>query len=188
MTPRNILRWGSVPVPYAALWSAEQGKMFIGRCQHIDHLALCDIEARGEGKPIFGKPHMGRQREMIVNDLCDICAKPLRHRTRISLSHARQVLTGGNGPCVMQVEPMLHRRCALISVEHCPSLKRDIASGTLFVRQVFKARHQVALLTQDACEEFCGERMAGVAGHAKVELQRWADRDLAWLLSSSAAP
>jgi hypothetical protein len=186
--PREILYWGSVPVPYAALWTGEAGGMHIAVCPYAKTIACCDTTRRGSGKPVFGKPHMGRQRELITNDLCDLCAKHFRNRTRVSLSHARAIATGGQGPCVMQVEPMVHKDCALICVEHCPSLKRDIERGTLFVRQVLKHRHQFAILTEAAVEEFCGERRGGVIGHAKVELQRWIDRDLSWLQAARGAP
>lgn len=178
---RSIIKWGNVPVPYAALWSAEEGKMTVDFCRHIKHLACCDAEARGAGKPIFGKPHMGRQRELIVNNLCDLCARPLKGRTKVSLSHARVSATGAEGACVMQVEPLVHKDCALVCVQHCPSLKRDIKAGTLFVRQVLKHRYQIALLATAAVQEFCAVSRDGVAGHAKVELQRWKERDLSWL-------
>lgn len=181
MTGPQLIKWGNTPVPYAALWSGEAGQMFVGHCRHINHSAVCDVDRRGTGKPIFGKPHMTRQREVIVNELCDLCARPLKGRTRVSLSHAREVLSGGAGPCIMQVEPMVHKDCALVCVNHCPSLKRDIAGGSLYVRQVFQHRTQVAMLTIDAVEEFTGQRISGVAGHAKVELIRWKDRDLSWL-------
>jgi hypothetical protein len=128
---------------------------------------------------------MGRQRELIVNDLCDLCARPLKGRTKVSLSHAREVASGGAGVAVMQVEPMVHKDCAVVCVEHCPSLKRDIQNNTLFVRQVLKHRHQLALLTAAAVEEFTGERRDGCAGHAKVELIRWKNRDLNWLMEGS---
>jgi hypothetical protein len=178
---RKILKWGSVPVPYAALWSGEADQMRVATCPHARVLALCDHEARGEGKPIFGKPHMTRQREVIVKQLCDLCARPLAGRTKVSLSHATFRVNGAEGGCIMQVEPLVHKDCALVCVEHCPSLKRDIRAGTLFVRQVHKHRSQVAVLTEAAVEEFAGERRSGVVGHAKVELQRWTDRDLNWL-------
>lgn len=178
---REMLRWGNVPVPYAALWSSEVGRMHVAICPHIGKIACCDVSSRGDGKPVFGKPHMGRQREVIVNDLCDLCAKPLRLRTKVSLSHTREIITGAQGMAAMQVEPLLHKDCAAECVEYCPSLKRDIARGVLKVAQVFKHRHQVAILTEDAVKFFTGERMAGVAGHAKVDLMRWKDRDLEWL-------
>lgn len=181
MTQRPQLKWGSVPVPYAALWSAEEGHMHVAPCPHAGMPACCDIDARGQGKPIFGTPHMTRQREVIVNDLCDLCARPLKLKTKVSLSHARPVASGGDGLCIMQVEPLVHKQCAAICVRHCPSLKRDIAAGTLVVRQVIRYRHQVALLTAAAVEEFTGTPHGPAAGHAKIELQHWIDRDLAWL-------
>lgn len=186
MIHANIMTYGAMPVPYAALWSGEQGGTHIAICPHIDHVALCDVEKRGTGKPIFGKPHMGRQRHVIVSDLCDLCAKPLKARTKVSLSHARSVVSGAGGLTVMQVEPMLHKDCAAICVKHCPSLKRDIKAGTLFVRQILSHRHQVAMLTAAAVEEFTGTRREGVAGHAKVELLRWKERDLSWLEGGAA--
>lgn len=179
------LRWGTLPVPYAALWSGEAGRMFIATCPHAGVPSLCDHGARGTGKPIFGKPHMTRQRELIISGRCDLCAKPLDGRTKVSLSHASFRVSGAEGGCIMQVEPLVHKDCALDCVRHCPSLKRDIEAGTLFVRHVLKHRVQLALLTEAAVEEFCGERRRGIVGHAKVELQRWRDRDLGWLESGS---
>jgi hypothetical protein len=35
---------------------------------------------------------------------------------------------------VLQVEPLLHRECAAISMRHCPSLRRDFSNGTLEIR------------------------------------------------------
>lgn len=187
MIPANTLRYGNMPVPYAVSWSAEQGHMHVATCPHIRCTALCDVDRRGEGKPVFGKPHMTRQREVIMKDLCDLCARPLKGRTKVSLSHAGEVVSGGAGLTVMQLEPMVHKDCAVLCLQHCPSLKRDIRNGTLFVRQVLQHRHQVALLTAAAVGQFTGEFRVGVAGHAKVELLRWKDRDMDWLLAGAAA-
>jgi hypothetical protein len=178
---RHVLKWGAVPVPYAALWSGEAGQMRVSTCPHTGYTALCDHEGRGTGRPIFGKPHMNRQREVIAKQCCDLCARPLAGRTKVSLSHATFRVSGALGGCIMQVEPLVHKDCALACVRYCPSLKRDIAAGTLFVRQVHQHRAQFAILTEAAVEEFCGVRLRGVVGHAKVELQRWTERNLGWL-------
>lgn len=177
---RQILKYGDVPVPYAVLWSAED-KMYLGRDPLIKMPACCNEVARGVGKPRFGTPHMDRQREVIYNDWCDLCAKPFKNQTRVSLSHAKVNFAGAAGACVMQVEPLLHKSCAAICIKHCPSLKRDIKAGTLFVRHVLRHRTQVAFLTPAAVAEFHGEPVNKVLGHAKVELIKWIDRDLAWL-------
>jgi len=172
--------YGSAPVPYTVLWSAED-TMTLGPCRFSNGMiAACNAVAPGEGKPLFGKPHMQRQREAVVAGLCDTCGKPLARRTKVSLSHA-SVRNGGAGLCVMQVEPLLHKECAVISLRYCPSLKRDIKNGTLFVRQVNKYRPQLALLTAAACLEFTGTAHSGAVGHAKIELLSWKDRNAEWL-------
>lgn len=176
---REQLFYGGVPVPYAASWSAEES-FFLGVCPHSARLALRQIERRGEGKPVFGKPHSDRQREVIALDLCDLCARPLKGRTKVSLSHARPVVHGAEGLAVLQVEPMLHKECAAISMKHCPSLRRDIASGTLMVRQVSRHRVQFAIMDEVYTRQMTGEHKQSI-GHAKVELLRWVDRDAAWL-------
>lgn len=178
MTP---LMWGQVPVPYSVLWSAEN-EFFLGSDPTTPGLlAVCNPSRQGEGKPVFGKPHMNRQRRTIALGLCDLCGRPLKGRAKVSLSHARPRVGAGHAMCVMQVEPLLHKECAAISLRHCPSLKRDIRGDSLMVRLVTRYRVQFAQLTGDATEEFCGARHSGAVGHAKVELLAWRDMDAAWL-------
>lgn len=176
-----MLTYGNVPVPYTVMWSNEEA-MHLDRCPHAEaRLAVCNAVAAGEGRPVFGKPHMQRQREAIVEGLCDLCGKPLKGRTKVSLSHASARI-GAEGLCVMQVEPLLHKECAAASMKHCPSLKRDIRHGSLFVRQVNRYRVQLAMLTGAATVEFCGVWAPGAVGHAKLELLSWKDRSETWLL------
>lgn len=172
--------FGNVPVPYTVLWSVEE-PMRLAPCQHASgRVAVCNDVAPGQGKPVFGKPHMQRQREAIVEGLCDLCGKSLEKRTKVSLSHA-SVRIGAEGLCVMQVEPLLHKDCAACCLRYCPSLKRDIRNGKLHVRQVNRYRVQIAQLSADAAEEFTGQRVSHAAGHAKVELLAWKDRSEGWL-------
>lgn len=175
----TIINYGNAPVPYSVLWSSEN-PLVIGKDPEVSGPAMCNSISPGEGKPMFGSPHMQRQREVIINELCDVCGKSLKGRTKVSLSHARPRI-GANGLCVMQVEPLLHKECAALSLRYCPSLKRDIAAGTLNVRMVTRYQVQIALLTGDATEEFTGERCSGAAGHAKVELLAWQDKTAEWL-------
>lgn len=175
-----MLMFGKVPVPYTVMWSAEE-PMAIASCEHANGMpSLCNAIAPGHGKPVFGKPHMQRHREAIAKGLCDLCGRTLDRRTKVALSHA-SVRTGAEGPCVMQVEPLLHKECAAESMRHCPSLRRDIDRGTLFVRHVTRYRVQFAQLTGQATMEFAGVWHPGAVGHAKVELLAWKDRNLSWL-------
>lgn len=180
-----IARVGAVAVPYSASWTAEE-RPFVGMCPYARRMALRMPQARGEGKPLFGKPHYDRQREAIANGLCDLCGRPLKTRTKISLSHARyqsHAAAGGSG--ILQVEPLLHRECAAESLKFCPSLNRDIASGTLMIRQVYAYRVQFAVMGPQYIQHYVPDYQPKptdrIIGHAKVELMRWIDRDQAWL-------
>jgi hypothetical protein len=182
--PANVARFGSAAVPWTVSWSAEEDH-FLAPCPHFKKLALSQPSALGEGKPQFGKPHSNRQREAIARGLCDLCGKPLKLATKVSLSHARPQPHGAEGWAVLQVEPLLHRACAAESCRWCPSLKRDIERGTLMIRQVYRWRAQCAVMSESYVESITGQRRTAL-GHAKVELMHWADRDLAWLLRRTA--
>lgn len=165
-------------------WSSEEG-LFVAHCRFSNRLALCQQHSPGLGKPLFGKPHSIRQREAIAIGLCDLCGLPLKNRTKVSLSHARvrsNAADGGTG--ILQVEPLLHKECAAESMKFCPSLKRDIASGALTVRQVSRYRVQFALMSPEYIHHYVPDYTdrKPIIGHAKVELMRWIDRDHAWLI------
>lgn len=184
------LLWGNVPVPWTVSWTGEE-KHFVAPCRHVGGmLALRMPERPGVGKPQFGKPHSDRQRQCIAEDRCDLCGRSLRSCTRISLSHARVNDKGARGPCVMQVEPMVHRDCALACIAYCPSLKRDIAAGSLMVRQVLKSEAQFAIMAPEYIQHYVPDYVADpghkIVGHAKVVLLRWRDRDETWLRRGAA--
>lgn len=179
------LTFGNAPVPYTVLWSSEEPPFIGADPVAPNRPSVCNSTSPGEGRPMFGKPHMQRQREAVANGLCDICGKTLKGRTKVSLSHARERI-GADGLCVMQVEPLLHKECAALALRYCPSLRRDVKAGTLNVRMVTRYRVQLAQLTGDATVEFTGTRCPGAVGHAKVELLAWADKDAAWLERAGA--
>jgi len=175
-----MLMFGNTPVPYTVSWSGED-RIFLERCPHAGgSLAICQEVRPGVGKPKFGAPHMNRQREAVVRGLCDLCGKPLKTRTKVSLSHARSRTHAAEPLDVLQVEPLLHRECALISASYCPSLKRDIRNGTVEIRQVTQWRAQLAIYSEQGVFEVCGERRKAIC-LAKVQLLKWIDRDAAWL-------
>lgn len=180
-----ITHFGNTPVPYTVMWTGED-HTFIARCPYSLMLALCNEVAPGVGKPKFGSPHSQRQRQTIAENLCDLCGKSLRNRTRVSLSHARprsNAAEGGTG--ILQVEPLLHRECAALSMRFCPSLRRDIQAGSLMIRQVTSIRVQFAVMAPEYLKKYVPEYVFNgadrVVGHAKIELMKWIDRDEAWL-------
>lgn len=187
------LRYGNTRVPVTASWTGEE-RFYLDRCRWFGKLAICQDEVfvgggmtiiRGgdhiPGKPQFGKPHMQRQRRAMAEGRCDICGRSLRTATKVSLSHARPQPHGAEGWAVLQVEPMMHRACALEAVDQCPSLKRDVLAGTLRIRQVLRWHAQCAVMDADYVQSITGQHTKAL-GHGKIELLEWHDRDADWLL------
>lgn len=178
------MTYGGAPVPFTVSWTGEEHH-FVARCPFAEMPALCQRIDPGKGKPNFGKPHSHRQRQVIATELCDLCGLTLKTRTKVSLSHARPVPHGAEGLAILQVEPLLHRECAAISMRFCPSLRRDIAAGDLMVRQVTRHRVQFAVMAPEFIQHYVPDYRAGpderIVGHAKVELLAWVDRDGDWL-------
>lgn len=173
------LFFGNAPVPHTVSWSAEE-RFFLKECLFFQRLAICQDSDQGVGKPLFGKPHSDRQREAIARCLCDLCGRPLKLSTKVSLSHARPQPHGAEGWAILQVEPMLHRQCAAQCISLCPSLRRDVDNGTLDIRTVTRWRPQCALMSAEYVRSITGQDVVAL-GHAKVELLGWVDRDLDWL-------
>jgi hypothetical protein len=179
-----MLTFGNTAVPWTVAWSGEES-FHVGTCRFTGRPAICQADAQGVGRPTFGKPHWQRQRQAIAEGRCDLCGKPLKLATKVSLSHARPVGHGAEGLAILQVEPLLHKACAAISMRHCPSLRRDISAGTLMVRQVNRWRAQFSVLGPQFLPLYVPGHVAKptdrIIGHAKVELLRWIDRDAGWL-------
>lgn len=180
---RKIARFGASAVPWTVSWSAEE-VLALGHCPVFKGLAVCQSHAQGQGKPNFGKPHMNRQRAAIGKCLCDLCGRPLKLSTKVSLSHARPMPHGAEGWAILQVEPLLHRDCAAESMRWCPSLKSQLEGGYLRIRQVTRHRAQCAIMSPQYVGHVTGIQRTAL-GHAKVELLEWIDRDLDWLLKKS---
>lgn len=187
------LRYGNTRVPVTASWTGEE-HFYLDRCRWFGKLAICQDEVIQNGglshirrnighlgRPQFGKPHMQRQRRAMAEGRCDICGRSLRTATKVSLSQARPQPHGAEGWAVLQVEPMMHRACALEAVDQCPSLKRDVLAGTLRIRQVLRWRAQCAVMDADYVQTITGQHTQAL-GHGKIELLEWHDRDADWLL------
>jgi hypothetical protein len=180
--PSSVRQWGAVPVPWVASWSEEAASpQYVARCRFAEgRPAVCEVDRIGHGKPMFARPHMVRQRIAIVECRCDLCGKRLGIAdTKVSLSFERATEVG-----FLCTEPLSHRACAAIAAQHCPHLKRHIATGTVRIRQVTKHSAALSTLTAAAVAEFTGETWAegAVIGHAKVRVDRFIARSLEWLI------
>ena len=178
--------WGHTLVPWTVAWTVEQSRIWVGRCPHVQKIAICQLEAPGHGRPMFGTPHHQRQRRAIQMGWCDLCGRSLRNSTKVSLSKARPRGNAAEGWAVLQVEPMLHRGCAALSTEWCPSLKRDVRSGEVEIRRVTQWRAQLAVLRPDKVPLYVPGYVVQpgqqIVGAAKVELQKWTRETLGWLV------
>ncbi len=174
------MNYGKVPVPYSVGWS-DEARFWLAPCQYAGGMvAIHQEEKIGGGKPTFGKPHMNRQRRAIALCLCDVCGKPLKVRTKVSMSEERAVVAGDEIlPTV--VEPLCCRPCARLATQHCPHLKSRVRDGLIIVRQVFTYRIVAQLLTGEATAESTGESRPGTVGHLKMQLTKSTFRDLEWL-------
>jgi hypothetical protein len=180
-----MITWGNLVVPYTASWSAEE-KMFVAPCQTVDGLeAMMQVEAQGQGKPLFAKPHMTRQRRAMRGPLCDICGKNLTNCTKVSLSLEDPRHVDGIGFYPLAVEPMMHKSCALIALRDCPSLQRQEKSGILRIRQVLRCRVIVSTLNGAATMEFAGVDRPGCVGHLKLLIELYRIRNREWLKASA---
>lgn len=170
------LDYGNVPVPMTTEWGREAGYS-IAHCPHAGGLALCQPSRQGEAgdRPAFGRQHFNRQRRAAVLGLCDLCGKPLKGRTKLSLS---EPVFGSNGATLMQLEPLVHRECAEISMGACPHLRAARAAGKLKVRTVTRFRSIPDILAPkivaEQAPEYTGPRV-GIAGYVFIELLQWTE-------------
>lgn len=168
-----MVSYGDIKVPWAAMWS-EEAEYFVGECPYFKRPAICQREAQGQGSPKFGSPHANRQRKVHALCLCDICAKPLKTSTKISMSNF-----GGAdrpGAVLTQSEPLSHVECARLSLRQCPSLKRQAQEGRLRVRQVFRFKSRATVAAAEEMARYVPDYRGGnILGLAVVDLFRWRD-------------
>jgi hypothetical protein len=180
----GLVYYGKTPVASSVIWSEEKvvRPWALRPCEFASGvMAVCPPDKRGQGKPIFGATHPLRQRQAVQSWLCEVCRKPIKLKTKISLSNERNTMVDGVGIVPLVVEPLCCVKCAWLSCQHCPHLKARVADGTILVRQVFKVEFVAQQLNAEATMEFCGFEAPGVIGHIKLALTKYELRDLAWL-------
>lgn len=137
-----------VDVPWVTSWSGEsQGG--VGPCPTVDGaMAALQTWKPGEGKPLYSRNHLRRQRDSVRAMLCPMCGEPTAEGDRWSQTgrfHAAGVLRArGFGqalPADLEDDRVLldagaiaplHMRCAMASLQRCPHLgamaDRDLKS------------------------------------------------------------
>lgn len=105
-------------VPWNASWSGE-ARYEVRPCRWAGgRRAMWSPHNPGEGKPIFAKPHIVRQRQSVARFLCTVCGNetPPADRWWFKLG---QFESGW----FMTTEAPVHHRCADLALRHCPHLR-----------------------------------------------------------------
>ena len=114
----TILRYGGSLVPWNASWTGE-GRYEVRPCRYADgRRAMWSPHAPGEGKPVFAKPPMVRQRRSIMEKRCTVCGEATAAADRWWFQ-----LGDFNEGWFMTAESPVHRACAELALEHCPHLR-----------------------------------------------------------------
>lgn len=112
------LRYGGTPVPWNAAWSAEICYE-VRPCRWVGgRLALWSPHLPGQGKPVFAKPHMVRQRRSIAEMRCTVCGEQTAASDRWWFKLGR-IQEG----YFMTTEAPVHRACADFALTVCPHLR-----------------------------------------------------------------
>jgi len=114
----HLLHFGKAPVPWNAGWSGEE-RYEIRPCRWVGgDLALWSPHRPGEGKPLFAKPHMVRQRRSIAEMRCTVCGEvaPKGDRWWFQLGHFHD-------GWFMTTEAPVHSDCGAFALTVCPHLK-----------------------------------------------------------------
>lgn len=107
----------TISVPWNAAWSAEQ-RFEVRPCRWAEGKpALWSPHRPGEGRPIFAKPHVVRQRRSIAQYLCTVCGEktPAGDRYWFGLGEFRD-------EWFLTTEAPVHKRCAEHARTVCPHL------------------------------------------------------------------
>ena len=151
-----------VQVPWNAGWSSEE-EYDVRPCRWVGgRLALWSPSRQGEGRPVFAKPHMVRQRQSVAQLLCTVCGKhtPTDDRWWFRLGHAQEGF-------FMTTEAPVHHACATHALKVCPHLRGRADELERFPKDyvVLSALVGGPATDRDFCVAIAGRK---VIGHLKL--------------------
>lgn len=114
-------RWQiGVNVPWNAGWTGEDSYE-IRNCRWASgRPAVWSPHKPGEGRPIFAKPHMVRQRRSIAEMRCTVCGEKTAAHDRWWFALGQPI----EGWALATTEAPVHRNCADRALAMCPHLNR----------------------------------------------------------------
>lgn len=107
-------------VPWNASWSDEDTYQ-VRNCRWVNGMpAMWSPHRPGQGRPIFAKPHMVRQRRSVAEMRCTVCGErtPPFDRWWFRLGS-----TNVPGWALVTTESPVHRSCADLALGVCPHLR-----------------------------------------------------------------
>lgn len=123
-----MLMYRSTPVPWNASWS-DEAEYELRPCRWADgRIAVWSPHRPGSGRPIFAKPHFVRQRQSIARYLCTVCGEHTPTNDRWWFAHGEFI----EGGWFTTQEAPVHHKCALLSMDVCPHLRRTNAELSRF--------------------------------------------------------
>lgn len=151
-------------VPWNAGWTSEE-RYEIRNCRWAGgRLALWSPHSPGEGKPVFARPHMVRQRRAIAELRCTVCGEktPEGDRWWFKLGNFIE-----SGRWFATTEAPVHLTCARHALKVCPHLRGKEADLEPLPGG---PRLSLAIVAGPATERDFGLtiRPEGVIGHLKL--------------------
>jgi hypothetical protein len=210
----SVFRGPHGPVPYVAMWSAEevQQASLVETRQGIaytdessvdrDHYGLLWSRVtshQGVGVPHYRQMHPLRQRRAMNRLLCQVCAGPADHNDdgTLWLVPNQPPLWPGWPEQSQTTQPPLCTRCARIAVKACPSLKPGYIAirAHSFVNGAWGGLYRTGwphprpLLTETCTLNFGNPRLAWLQADQLARLLvDCKPAELDWPTSSSPAP
>lgn len=143
--------WQGVPVPYVTRWTGEVYDLSLIHLYFRDELIVCYSDPSlntfgmraglradrdemgilwykeapgraGWGDPVFRDVHCGRQRECMIDKVCQVCGAPFGDTT-VTFLTTRVPARGKGGPLVTSRAPAC-RRCIDVTLANCPPQMR----------------------------------------------------------------
>lgn len=128
----RAIKWGLVTVPYTAMWTAEDERREPAIVRELWSGQWLNMITEGisafEGKPKFAMLHSDRCREVLRDELCQMCVRKLPstvyavNQGRLDEDTGTPHLTDGLPMCL---------DCMLEALNACPGMQRQIVEGKL---------------------------------------------------------
>ena len=130
------------PIPYVATWTPEiEPDAFALKMDHrLSKVipAFCDDVARGVGRVVLGVMNVERQRRVVLNFWCQVCASPLgKNGYAVELYEGTaEIIPPKVGRLASEAingrvlrEPPACAKCLIVALDTCPGLARALDDG-----------------------------------------------------------